>query len=630
MKKIILVLLIACISPWSIAQIYTIDDTDMTPFEDISATGTALGLSDDGEANVTLPFMFIVDGQSSSDVRIGNNGGILFATTTGDLSFNNATLVAQDPALIAPFWDDIDDNMGDVFWEVLGTAPDRRFIVQWNNRSHFNNVGSSTFQAILFEGSNEVLFVYEDVLFENAQFDNGASATIGIASINDIAQYSFNTPSLDGVNAIRFTPVNQPATISCPDDIEVNVDVTTTLFRQPDVEITTSFTPAFGTLPESTIDGSGLSELQNINATHEDTTPINSFVSEDMTGTYDFSFTSGDPFTINGFVFWNQNNGGPGGAGITGIQNVIISSSSDGGATFAPIPGAPSSFAQVMESGPVGPELIMFDTPISALDIIRIEVLSNYGDINTGFGEIAFLSPSSDAACGAIVTYDLPMVSGTMNTPTLVEGIASGETFPIGTTTNTFEVMDNDGTVISCSFDVTVIDNIFPTIECPEDLTLNAEEGETTVTLPDFTADALASDNCPDFTVSQEPAAGAVFDAGTSETLTITVTDASGNESSCTFEVTLDFSLSTDDFALENSISVYPNPTRGSLNLTNSNAIPLREAIITDSNGRIIQTIPLNDTNATSQLSLESLTNGLYFIRINSDNASIVRRIIKN
>ncbi len=631
MKKITFLLLLVFISQWSISQIYTIDDTDMTPFEDISATGTALGLIDDGEANVTLPFTFEVDGQSSTDVRIGNNGGILFAVTDGNVPFTNATLIPQDPALIAPFWDDIDDNMGDVFWEVLGTAPNRRFIVQWNDRSHFNNIGSSTFQAILFEGSNDVLFVYEDVLFEDAQFDNGASATIGVASINDIAQYSFNTPSLGGVNAIRFTPIIPPAEITCPDDIEVNVDQMTILFRQPDVEITTSFTPAFGTLPESTIDGSGLSELQNVNATHENTAPGNSFVSAEMTGTFDFSFIiMEDAFPINGFVFWNQNNGGPGGAGSTGIQDVIISSSSDGGTTFTPIPGAPSSFAQVMENGPVGPEVIMFDTALSALDIIRIEVLSNYGDANTGFGEIAFLVPLGDFNCDAVVIYDLPVVSGTMNTPTLVDGIASGETFPVGTTTNTFEVMDNEGNIISCSFDVTVIDNIFPTIECPEDLTINAIEGEITIELPDFTVDTTADDNCPDFNVTQDPVAGTVFDAGTVEFVNLTVTDASGNETSCSFEVTLDFSLNTDDFSLDNSISIYPNPANGVITINNTGNILINEAIITDINGRVIQTTSLNTINGITQISLSTLNNGLYFVRINSDTASIVRRIFKN
>ncbi|CAM3272506.1 HYR domain-containing protein [Aequorivita lipolytica] len=41
-------------------------------------------------------------------------------------------------------------------------------------------------------------------------------------------------------------------------------------------------------------------------------------------------------------------------------------------------------------------------------------------------------------------------------------GLASGETFPIGTTTNTFEATDASGNTTTCSFDVTINDNEAP------------------------------------------------------------------------------------------------------------------------------------------------------------------------
>ena len=240
------------------------------------------------------------------------------------------------------------------------------------------------------------------------------------------------------------------------------------------------------------------------------------------------------------------------------------------------------------------------------------------------------LSVSGNGDCTATVDYDMPVVTGTMNTATQTAGLASGEDFPLGTTTNTFEVMDDEGNILSCSFDVTVVDDVDPTIECPEDILINAETGEVTVTIPDFTGDAVAADNCPDPTVTQDPVAGTVVDAGIVVDVTLTVTDAAGNEATCDFVVTTDFSLSTDDFTLENSISIYPNPTTGIINLTNRNNIALTDAVVTDINGRVIQTIRLGDANATTQISLETLSNGLYFVRINSENASVVRRVIKN
>uniref|UniRef100_UPI000FDA0860 lectin-like protein n=1 Tax=Psychroflexus aestuariivivens TaxID=1795040 RepID=UPI000FDA0860 len=53
-------------------------------------------------------------------------------------------------------------------------------------------------------------------------------------------------------------------------------------------------------------------------------------------------------------------------------------------------------------------------------------------------------------------------------------GFPSGSSFPIGTTTNTFEAYDASGNMISTSFDVTVSDTGNPSITCPDDITTTA------------------------------------------------------------------------------------------------------------------------------------------------------------
>lgn len=59
---------------------------------------------------------------------------------------------------------------------------------------------------------------------------------------------------------------------------------------------------------------------------------------------------------------------------------------------------------------------------------------------------------------GAVVTYSTP--AGSDNCPgattTQIAGLASGSTFPLGTTTNTFRVTDASGLTAECSFKVTV------------------------------------------------------------------------------------------------------------------------------------------------------------------------------
>jgi uncharacterized repeat protein (TIGR01451 family) len=63
------------------------------------------------------------------------------------------------------------------------------------------------------------------------------------------------------------------------------------------------------------------------------------------------------------------------------------------------------------------------------------------------------------AVGGAVVTYSAPVgtdsCAGTL-TATQTTGLASGATFPLGTTTNTFVVTDGAGLTASCSFKVTV------------------------------------------------------------------------------------------------------------------------------------------------------------------------------
>jgi hypothetical protein len=73
----------------------------------------------------------------------------------------------------------------------------------------FTNVGDATFEVILEEGSNEILYQYQDVGFGNTAYDLGASATIGLESADGTIgrQFSRDQASLAGFEAtksIRF------------------------------------------------------------------------------------------------------------------------------------------------------------------------------------------------------------------------------------------------------------------------------------------------------------------------------------------------------------------------------------------------------------------------------------------
>ncbi len=98
--------------------------------------------------------------------------------------------------------------------------------------------------------------------------------------------------------------------------------------------------------------------------------------------------------------------------------------------------------------------------------------------------------------CGAVVEFDTPEGfdnSGDV-TVTQIAGPASGETFPVGTTTVTFKVTDTAGNSVDCSFDVTVNDNEAPEITSVADIEKFVDAGAcsavVTYELP------TATDNC--------------------------------------------------------------------------------------------------------------------------------------
>jgi hypothetical protein len=104
-------------------------------------------------------------------------------------------------------------------------------------------------------------------------------------------------------------------------------------------------------------------------------------------------------------------------------------------------------------------------------------------------------------------------------------------------TTVTLTVTDESGNSSSCSFEVTVSDGTAPSITCPGDQMADVDV-DCEFTLPDYTAEAVVSDNCDDdVSVTQSPLAGMTVTGNT--TVTLTATDDAGNSNACSFEVTV-------------------------------------------------------------------------------------------
>lgn len=186
-------------------------------FEDISSTGADLPLIDESYAVVSIPFSFKFYGTAHSSVSVNSNGLIYFE----DKKYEGSNKCIPDTGVVQEFiallWDDLDPGPyghGSVQYRVLGNAPYRRLIVQWTDVPHYfsDSGGWGTFQVILHEGSDHILFQYKDVDFGKAAHNFGMSATVGIQrdSITGI-QYSCNTADLSNGFAIGFAPSRKSA-----------------------------------------------------------------------------------------------------------------------------------------------------------------------------------------------------------------------------------------------------------------------------------------------------------------------------------------------------------------------------------------------------------------------------------
>jgi hypothetical protein len=97
----------------------TLEYTVPLPWQDIRSTGTALVLEDDEVEPYTLPFAFPYAGQTHSQIGIAANGFIGLSEPYGD--YDNGNLPdTRLGAMIAPFWDDLDPQLGgSVRYQIL-------------------------------------------------------------------------------------------------------------------------------------------------------------------------------------------------------------------------------------------------------------------------------------------------------------------------------------------------------------------------------------------------------------------------------------------------------------------------------------------------------------------------------
>ncbi len=148
-----------------------------------------------GEFSVPIPFDFCFYGTTYNSFIINNNGNITFDasyTTFTSNAFPNATI----PAMIAPFWGDVDTGspanpLGQVRYDVYSDYA----VVSWDSVAVFNQQANlrNSFQLIISNGTSPVLpagtniaFIYGEMQWTTGEASGGSNgfggtpATVGV------------------------------------------------------------------------------------------------------------------------------------------------------------------------------------------------------------------------------------------------------------------------------------------------------------------------------------------------------------------------------------------------------------------------------------------------------------------
>lgn len=262
-------------------------------------------------------------------------------------------------------------------------------------------------------------------------------------------------------------------------------------------------------------------------------------------------------------------------------------------------------------------------TIVTVIDVIAPVVTCIDFTLELGPDGTAFLTPeaiggtSTDNCAITITAIDIEEFDcSDIGTPVLVTYFAS----------------DASGNIASCTAWVTVVDNLGPVIDCPEDMTVDSDPDSITYTVPDYFGEGIvtATDNCtiPVTVFSQTPAPGTLLMDGT-YTITLAATDAYGNTTTCSFELTVDTVLGNQDQLDFSSLTMYPNPATHIVTIGNPKSITIDRISIYDVQGRMVLVKNSNGETGDQTINVSDLSSAVYMVVIESNGNHSVKQLIR-
>jgi streptogramin lyase len=144
--------------------------------------------------------------------------------------------------------------------------------------------------------------------------------------------------------------------------------------------------------------------------------------------------------------------------------------------------------------------------------------------------------------CEGIVTFDLPIGIDNCDPPLISSNLSSGSTFSIGQHSITIIASDQSGNTGECNFDIYVIDNEPPNIECNDKIVQFNGEPSIEIVLNSLVDNNTLNDNCGFVELLNPNFIENINCSQIGELIEITViaTDDNGNNASCNSQISVE------------------------------------------------------------------------------------------
>ena len=185
----LIALLFLTTSAWATDPTFTVGTESII---NIQNSGTALGLGDDSMSGMKdIGFDFTFYDQTFDQVNISMNGFFTFQSNfnvSRQRNYLSETLPASSfNYSVFPMWTDLINRNGtqNPYIQTFGQTSDtdQYFVIGWYNAKEYSNQLQNTFEAILYEGTNEIEFRYDKIQVRSHDF------TIGVQGNNEAVTY---------------------------------------------------------------------------------------------------------------------------------------------------------------------------------------------------------------------------------------------------------------------------------------------------------------------------------------------------------------------------------------------------------------------------------------------------------